>query len=144
MASKIPFLKVHLRAMAQATEIPERVGQAMEFVSGTDEISYQETKGHFGNQIIIFEVELSRASEIKSFLLRLKEAGILERVEPELEQRLDEDCNLHLRLDKQKAFLEEVALASDKDVVAVTMKVAAYPARRENALLILTQWFSYF
>ena len=142
MSGKMPILKIHLRSIAQATENPEKVGLAMEFASGTDEVAIEETEGHFGNPIIIFEVRLSRARDIRQLVQRLDDAGILELVMDQCQERLDNECNLYFRLDKQKAFLEELALAEDKDVIAVTMKIAAYPAKRENALAAIDQWLS--
>ena len=141
MSSKPPFLKIHLRAMAQATEAEERVGQAMFFTTELEDIQATQTKGHFGNPITIFEVELSKTRDMISFLKKLDEAGILAQIIEQVEQRLDEDCVLHFRLDKQKAYAEELALADSRDIIDVSMKVAAYPARREIALEAVLNWF---
>ncbi len=54
------------------------------------------------------------------------------RVLEELDQRLDEDCNLWMRLDKAAALRGEVGQASGDGLVA-RIKLEAYPARRENA-----------
>ena len=98
MSSKPPFLNIRLRAIAQATEVEERVGQAMVFVSGSEEIQASIIDGHFGNPITIFEVELSKARDMKNFLQILKEAELLERLEEEVEQRLDESHRSHSHL----------------------------------------------
>ena len=103
-----------------------------------------QTDGHFGNHIIIFEAELTKVGEMKKFLKQLKDTGILAQVEAQIEQRLDEDCVIHFRLDKQKAYAEELALASSKDIIDVSMKVAAYPARREIALETFKEWLENF
>ena len=144
MSTKPPFLRIHVRAIAQATEVQERVGQAFIFASGTEEIELERTKGHFGNEIIIFKVELTKASAMNKFLKQLKEAGILSQIKEQIEQRLDEECTLYFRLDKQKAYEEELALAENTDVIAVMMKIAAYPARRELALNVFLDWFKNF
>ena len=144
MSSKPPFLNIRLRAIAQATEVEEKVGQAMVFVSGSEDVQASIIDGHFGNPITIFEVELSRARDMKNFLQILKDVGLLERLVEEIEPRLDDNCVFHFRLDKQKAHEEELALAESRDIIDVNMKVAAYPARREIALDALLDWFKNF
>ena len=114
MGSKLPFLSIRFRAIAQATEVEEKVASAIGFASGSENIEAEETKGHFGNPIIIFEAKLSKASDMKLFLGRLKDAGILEMLTAEMEQRLDDECNFHFRLDKQAAFDEVLALAKGR------------------------------
>ena len=144
MSSKPPFLNIRLRAIAQATEVEEHVETAMLFVSGLEEIPASRTEGHFGNPLTIFEVEMSKARDMKKFLQILKEAGMLALLMEEIEPRLDDDCVFHFRLDKQKAYAEKLALANSKDIIDVNMKVAAYPAKREIALETLLDWFINF
>ena len=141
MSSKPPFLNIRLRAIAQATEMEERVEAAMVFVSGLEEVESSRIEGHFGNSLTIFEAELSRARDMKLFLEKLKEARILDLLMNEIEQRLDENCVFHFRLDKQKAYVEKLELADSKDIIDVNMKVAAYPARREIAKEVVLDWY---
>ncbi len=141
MSAKPPFLNIRLRAIAQATEVEERVEATMLFVSGLEEVPASRIEGHFGNPLTIFEVEMSKTRDMKKFLQILKEAGMLALLMEEIEPRLDDDCVFHFRLDKQKAYAEELALASSKDIIDVNMKVAAYPAKREIALDALLNWF---
>ena len=104
------------------------------------EILVEKSKGHFGNPIIILEAKLSRNKEIKRFFMKLHEAGILTRLSEELEQRIDEECALHLRLSKQKAYLGEIALADDADIINCRMKIAAYPANSDVATKICRKY----
>jgi len=46
---------------------------------------------------------------------------------------LDEECNFYLRLSKKEAAAGSIVLDA-KDSIHVTAKIAAYPARKENAL----------
>lgn len=144
MNSKPPFLNIRLRAIAQATEVEERVEAAMLYVSGLEAIPASKIEGHFGNPLTIFEVELSKTREVKKFLQILKDAGILSLLMEEIEPRLDDYCVFHFRLDKQKAYAEELELANSKDIIDVNMKVAAYPARRDIAKEALLDWFLSF
>ena len=144
MSAKPPFLNIRLRAIAQATELEERVETAMLYVSGLEEVSSSRIEGHFGNPLTIFEVELCKTRDMKKFLQILKDAGMLVKLMEDIEPRLDDDCVFHFRLDKQKAYAEEIELADSKDIIDVNMKVAAYPARREIALDALLDWFINF
>ncbi len=144
MNSKPPFLNIRLRAIAQATEIEERVEAAMLFVSGLEEVPFSAAEGHFGNPITIFEVELTKTRDMKKFLQLIKDAKLLMPLLEKIDPRLDENCVFHFRLDKQKAYVEELVLADSKDIIDVSMKVAAYPAKREIAMDALLDWFKDF
>ena len=144
MSSKPPFLNIRLRAIAQATEAEERVEAAMLYVSGLEEVPASRIEGHFGNPLTIFEVELSKTGAMKKFLEQLKDSGILVQIIEQIEKRMDENCVIHLRLDKQKAYANELVFANSKDIIDINMKAAAYPARREIALEAVLDWFINF
>ncbi len=144
MSSKPPFLNIRLRAIAQATEMEERVETAMLFVSGLEEVPASSIEGHFGNPLTIFEVELSKTRVMNKFIQILIYAGMLAKLMEDIEPRLDDHCMFHFRLDKQKAYAEELELANSKDIIDVNMKVAAYPARRDIALDAILNWFLEF
>ena len=144
MSSKPPFLNIRLRAIAQATEVEERVEAAMLYVSGLEEVPASRIEGHFGNPLTIFEVEMTKAKDMRKFLQILKDAKLLIQLLEKIDQRLDDNCVFHFRLDKQKAYAEELVIADSKDIIDVSMKVAAYPARREIALEAVLNWFGDF
>ncbi len=140
MVEEPKFLRVRLRAIAQATEVEARVLEAVAFASGTDEITIYKAEGHFGTPITIIEVELKKKSEIKRFIGLMSEAGILQALRDDSDARTDQDCAFHFRLDKQKAYLGELALAEAKDVIDVSMKIGVYPARRAEAARAVSEW----
>jgi RNA binding exosome subunit len=125
---------VRLRAFAQATEDVESVVRAVRFVCGKGELMRDTTEGHFGNPITIIEAGMKRSQDIKVLLRRLGRDGILSALLDGLEERMDDDCVLHLRLDKQNAYLGRLSLAQNRDVIDCSMKVMAYPANRAVAL----------
>ncbi|MFO7618409.1 MAG: RNA-binding domain-containing protein, partial [Thermoplasmata archaeon] len=100
------------------------------------------TTGHFGNSISVFEVELTKSGDMKKFLNSIRDSGILKPLAGQEDARTDEDCAFHFRLDKQKAYNEELALAWNRDVIDVRLKVATYPARREDAVAALSAWLA--
>ena len=51
---------------------------------------------------------------------------------------VDDECNLYLRLSRKEA--EQGSMVFDsKDPVHITVKLAAYPAKKENALKVLDE-----
>ena len=132
---------VHFRTMSHATEDEDRVAKALGFASGAEAIERDIAKGHFGNQIVILEATLKRSAEVKQFLSSLAQSGIADVLAGELEQRMDHDCVLHFRLDKQAAYLGRLELAGTKDVIDCSMKIAAYPASKEKALITARECF---
>jgi len=134
--------RIGFRAIAHATEDVGKVERALLFVSEAEDAVLTETQGHFGNTITVMEAALTRKREVKAFLSRLAEAGILEVLSKELNVRLDDDCTFHFRLDKQAAYTEILSLAGGIDFIDCSIKVAAYPAKRDVALKVLDDHFS--
>ncbi|MCK4758133.1 MAG: hypothetical protein KAS67_06765 [Thermoplasmata archaeon] len=129
------FLRVHFRTFVHATESEDKVREALAYIAGDTEIEATRTDGHFGNPIIILEAAITRKREIKDFFISLKNTGIIEKLLEEIDDRMDEHCNLHFRVDKDIALEEKIVLARGKNVIDISLKTAAYPANRENALV---------
>lgn len=122
---------VEVRSIAATTEEPDLVEEAMRaFLPEGTEVQVQEAEGHHGNPISILSARFENADEVRWLLDRLE--PVLGLVEEELESRLDDDCNLWVRLKKGAALEGEVEPAID-DGIVVRFKLAAYPANRENA-----------
>ena len=131
MAS-VPFHYVDLRAFSYATEDERRVERALRgLVPEAAEVTRSETTGHHGDTIVVLSARVERADEVRHVLSRLAEATEFDRIERELDDRVTENCELFLRLDKQAAFRGDVELG---DGLTVRAKVEAYPARREAAV----------
>ena len=128
------ILSINLRAITQATEDKVKVRAALKFVADSDRLDESNISGHFGNKMTLMVAGIERKSEIKVFLLRINEAGILKTLAEEVEQRIDDECVFHFRLDKQNAYMEKLKLAEGKDVIDCRMKIAAYPAKKKNAV----------
>lgn len=144
------FHYVHLRAFAHETEDPARVLTALRQAAQDETARFEETRadGTYGNRIGILDGELKSAPAHKRLF------AALARDDPEgfahiaatLRDRIDENLNLHLRLDKQEAYLGRVALARDDDAITVRAKIRAFGADRsetglETALPALEAFF---
>ncbi len=134
MKGRIEWIRVS--AVVHSTESREKVSQAIANLFPFDfEIQVSSAKGHFGNPIEYLEVELKKSFEIKAFwenlihLLKNELASLLNTIE----ERIDAQNVLHIRIDKQKAFLGEFKL-SNVDPIAIKAKLVVYPARKEKAI----------
>ncbi|NLX47096.1 MAG: hypothetical protein GXY70_02835 [Euryarchaeota archaeon] len=126
---------IHLdfRTFCQATEVEERVRKAMTFAVGIEDIKVKHSEGYHGNKILIMTCTVSRKADIRAFFRRLSKDDLALLLDS-VDQRMDDDGQLFFRLDKQKAFLEELVISSGDDCVHVRAKVESYPKRREKAL----------
>jgi len=130
--------RLQLRAIIHSTENPEKVTKALRAVLPPDvEVAEEGVEGYHGNvmRLLTAAIDNKRAATgaLKAVLCRL---GIQERgrILDELPERVDEECTLHLRLDKQHAYAGEVRLAQGEDCIYLRAKAECYPARRDAAV----------
>jgi len=134
------FHYLSFRTFCQATEDEEKVVQALKFVSGVDAVERNASEGYHGNKIVVLEGAIRSKKRIDAFFGRLSNSDIAKILET-LEQRVDEECALFFRLDKQEAYLGRLILAKSEDVISVRAKVECYPRRRESALEQARRYF---
>jgi RNA-binding protein len=131
MAS-VPFHYVDLRAFCYATEDEKRVEDALRtYLPEEFPIERAETEGYHGDRILVLSARVETADDVRHVLSRLRESADLERVKRELDDRVTENCELFLTLDKQAAFHGEVSLGEG---ITLRAKVEAYPAKKESAI----------
>ncbi|MFW6448429.1 MAG: RNA-binding domain-containing protein [Halobacteriota archaeon] len=133
-----PVHRIDVRAFRYATEVPERVEAALETVVpalGDEEgpaVRVTATEGHFGHPIDVYEVTLEDRDAIEGSLSGLEASSALERVLDELESRVTDDCELFVRLDKQRAYADGVAVLGTG--IELRIKLEAYPAKPATAI----------
>jgi hypothetical protein len=104
---------ISIFATVHSTEDPEKVAFAISTMIPFEfEIETSKAQGHFGNPMMFLEVNFRKKREIKEFWNNFMEliSDQREILLEELEQRIDEDGFLHIRVDKQSAFLGKVKL----------------------------------
>ena len=126
------FSVLHARTFCHATEDLCRVKTALENAVGKSEIRISRTEGHHGNPIFILETTLEEWDGMDGFFSRLGKEDI-EELLSSLSSRIDESCDLFIRLDKQSAFKGETKLGRNDDVISVRIHVRSYPSKREIA-----------
>lgn len=128
----VPFHYVDLRTFAYATEDDQRVEEALRhFLPEDVEIERETTEGHLGDRILVLSARVENADEVRHVLSVLADAEEFEVIADELDERVTENCELFVRLDKQAAFSGETRLGEG---VTLRAKVEAYPARKDAAV----------
>jgi RNA binding exosome subunit len=133
--------RVSFRAFVAATEDESRVREALGIFVPLDRISATSAIGHYGNEIKILEASLRKKDSLAFFQILREQlpSGDLIRLRRETPERLEGDNHFHLRLDKQAAYKGMLRLTDSADALDVSMLVKTYPARREEALRILSE-----
>ncbi|PCR90335.1 RNA-binding protein [Natrinema ejinorense] len=133
---QIPLHYVDLRTFCYATEDEKRVEEALRtfLPDGDDEpfeIERAESEGHYGDRILVLSARVENADDVRYVLSRLADLESFDDLIDELDERVTENTELFLRLDKQAAFQDDVRLG---DGITFRGKVEAYPAKKERAV----------
>ena len=130
--SAVPFHYVDLRTFCYATEDEKRVRAALRtFLPEELDIEREETEGHHGDRILVLSTRVENADEMRHVLSKVAELPDSDNLLDELDERVDDNCSLFLRLDKQAAYRGEAELGEG---ITFRAKVEAYPAEKEAAV----------
>ncbi len=132
--SSVPFHYVEVRAFAYPTEDDDVVaGAVRRFLPEDVDLEGVVSESHHGAPILVLSARVENAHEIRAVLDVLADLPAPERetVLGELDERIDEDCNLYVSLSKQAAAGGDVALG---DGITLRAKVEAYPAKQPAAV----------
>ncbi len=111
-----------------------------------EKIELKETKadGFNKKEVRILEIELKKDRHINEFLKSLtnklnpEQKGILIK---QLNSRLDGQLRFFIRLDKDRLLKDELHITDSGNCFHITLSIAAFPARIENAIKILKEIF---
>ncbi|NHN58884.1 MULTISPECIES: RNA-binding protein [Halorussus] len=130
--AEVPFHYIDLRAFCYATEDDKRVEQALRtYLPEEFEIERAKSEGHHGDRILVLSARVENADEMRHVLSKVAELPDVDDLLDELDERVDENCSLFLRLDKQTAYRGEAALGEG---ITFRAKVEAYPAKKDAAV----------
>jgi RNA binding exosome subunit len=128
----VPFHYVDLRTFCYATEDEKRVEQALRtFLPEEYDVERATNTGFHGDRIVVLSARVDNADDVRHVLSRLTDLPEIDAVLDQLDDRVDDNNSLFLRLDKQAAFRGEVRLGEG---LTLRAKVEAYPAKREKAV----------
>ena len=128
---------ITFRASVHATESDDRVKTALSLFLFDNKINESQTEGHFGNPITLLHGQI-KGKDCTRFIDNLKSRlpeFELKKLSNERCERIDDECCLHIRFDKQAAFEGQVRLATTTDTITAKIKLRAYPANYEKALV---------
>jgi hypothetical protein len=132
--SDVPFHYVDLRAFCYDTEDEQRVERALRHFLPDDEsieIERAESRGHHGDRIVVLSVRVERADQIRHVFSQLRDGADIDAIRDELADRVTDNCEFFVHLDKQAAYQGDARLGEG---ITFRGKVEAYPAKRETAL----------
>lgn len=134
---KGPFQGLHARTLCHATEDLEKVKMAVTNAIGTEEIAVSRTVGVHGNPITVLEALIEDEGAIYRFFEKLS-TNDLDEIVRTIDSRMDDKCAVFIRVDKQAAFVGDIRLGRNDDVIMVRLRVRAFPAKRPIASAIVT------
>lgn len=134
---------ISYRVFVYGTENDEKVKEAVKTLFPNSHPQTDTTEGYFKNPVLILHDKITKNREIKEFVEILKQidAASKKRLRSELENKMDERGNLFLRFDKQRAYLGDLKIIEHGDAIHVKINVAAYPAKKENAIEVAKDIF---
>lgn len=125
---------IQIETFSHATEDIEKVKSLLsKFFSFEVTFNINKTYGHFGNEINIVTVELSRNKEIKDFISNFISIIDKAHVLGTLERRLDEDGILFVRMNKERVYNDDFTIDDNGDIL-ISMKFVTYPKSREKVI----------
>lgn len=134
------FHWIKLQVFCYATEKVELIEDTIIKLLGIDSIKETIAIGQYGNTITIVESYLSKQSEFDTIFKNIGE-DVRNQIIIGTKDFIDENCTLHLRLDKQLAIQGIYKIVHHGDIIAITGKVQSYPAKKDVAVGIISKYF---
>ncbi|MFW9835506.1 MAG: RNA-binding domain-containing protein [Candidatus Thorarchaeota archaeon] len=132
--------KIDARAYSRATEVLERVVEAIlnlypEKFRELVNIETTKVEGQTGHSILIVASKLEDKAGSETtldFIFGRLEERDRRSLSDSLLHRIDEKCVFFVRIDKQAAFLNNIALAKGPDMISVQMHIRQYPKCKQD------------
>ena len=125
---------IKFRAFVYEDEDVDEISQAILNLLPEAEIEAEEAEGMLEDRILILSGVVSKKRYTKAFFNTLLENVDLDKLNDDLERKMDEKGNWFLRLDKTDALDEKWTILDKGDAIHLKVKVAAFPAKKEVAV----------
>ena len=125
---------IKFRAFVYEDEDVDEISQAILNILPEAEIEAEEAEGMLEDRILILSGVVSKKRYTKAFFNTLLENVDLDKLNDDLERKMDEKGNWFLRLDKSDALDEKWTILDKGDAIHLKVKVAAFPAKKEIAV----------
>lgn len=137
---------IRYRVFVYENEDKEEIIQGLKNILPTAIPECEEAEGLLEEPMIILSGTISKKRETKEFLNNLLTIGDEEvaKLYKDLDRKMDKKGNLFLRLSKEAAIDENWEILDGGDSIHLKIKIAAYPAKKENALTKLSEAFQVY
>lgn len=125
---------IKFRVFVYENEDVDELSQAILNILPEAEIGAEEAEGLTEDKIIILSGTVSKKRYTKEFFNLLLESVDLDKLNDDLERKMDEKGNWFLRFDKEDAIDEKMTIKDSGDSIHLKIKIAAYPAKKEIAV----------
>jgi RNA binding exosome subunit len=134
---------ISYRAFVYGTENKEKVLNSIKTLFPNSSPQFEATEGYYKNSVLILYNKIDKKREIKDFVEKLSTMNdpARKRIINRLEDKMDDDGNLYLRFDKQRAYLGDLKVVEHGDSIHLKIKIAAYPAKKKVAIEIARKLF---
>lgn len=123
----------------------EKCDFEIEEIKSKDALKVSSSKAELidGVDLVRVDFSIKKEKNINEFIQNLKSKlgkNNLQKIISEA-NRVDDDCNLYIRLDKKELDKGNFILTDNGDCFHIKIKLAAYPNKKENALKIVNEIF---
>ena len=125
---------IKFRAFVYENESLDEINQAILNILPESEINTEEAEGLMENKIIILSGTLSKKRQCKAFFNTLLETQDLDRLNNDLERKIDDNANWFLRFSKNEAIDENLVIVESGDSIHLKIKIAAFPSKKHIAI----------
>ena len=125
---------IKFRAFVYKNERVDEISQAILNLLPEAEIEAEEAEGLLEDKILILTGVVSKKRYTKDFFNKLLQSTDLEKLNNDLEQKMDEKGNWFLRFDKNDALDEKLTVLDKGDSIHLKVKIAAFPAKKQIAV----------
>ncbi len=141
---------IKIRVFSEQYEDADKIKKGLNYLCGFSDLEEEKlkiketnTKGFDEKTIKILELELIKDKYCNKFIKRLSELLSAEDKKKLIEQenRLDENFNFFIRLDKEKMQEQKFLLTETGNCYHITINISAYPRKKENAYNMIKELF---
>ncbi len=125
---------IKFRAFVYENESIDEITQSILNILPEAEIEAEEAEGLLEDKIIILSGVVSKKRYTKTFFKTLMDSVDLEKLNDDLELKIDEKGNWFLRFDKDDALDEKWTILDKGDAIHLKVKIAAFPAKKQIAV----------
>ncbi len=125
---------IKFRAFVYENESMDEITQSILNILPEAEIEAEEAEGLLEDKIIILSGVVSKKRYTKTFFKTLLDNVDLEKLNDDLELKIDEKGNWFLRFDKDDALDEKWTILDKGDAIHLKVKIAAFPAKKQIAV----------